>query len=456
MTTGYAARSRLAIRARLGGHSEQLRLIRVTMVVAFAVIIVKIVAMGKDIGTAATFGTSDSADAFLIAMVLPAFLSSLAAGSLEPALVPVFVEVKLRHGADAAHRLLGTVTLAAFGLLLTLTVLLAVTGNTLLPLVGNGFTPEKTLLTRNLLLVMLPIILMSGIATIWTSVLNANGQVAVAALSSAAIPLVSAAALLLANRFDAYALALGVVAGYIVELGVLAWAIVHTGVPLLPRWGGVSPEVRIVFRQYTPMVVASLLLTSAPLIDQTMLAGLDSGSVSQFYYGTKVVSVVAAIGSMAVGTAVLPFFSRLVAAKDWPGIRRTLKTYGGAILLVTIPVTVIVMLQSREIVGILYERGQFNAASAHAVSQVQLMSALQIPFLTLSILFVRLISSLRMNKILMWGTGISFVINIVGDYVLRAFMGAPGIALATTMVYVVSFFFLAIMLRRVLIQRELA
>jgi len=456
MTMGYAARSKLAHKVQSFGLADQLRLIRVTMVVAFAVIVVKIVAMGKDIGTAATFGTSDSADAFLIAMVLPSFLGGLAGGSFEAALVPTFVEVKMRQGADAAHRLLGTVSIAAIGLLFALTGLLAVTGRSLLPFVGNGFTAEKTLLTWHLLLVLLPIIVMGGIATLWTSVLVANGQVAVATLSGATVPLVSAAALLLAHRLDAYALALGVVGGYIVQLAILAWAIVHTGVPLLPRWGGVSPEVRIVARQYAPMVVAGLLLTTAPLIDQTMLAGLNSGSVSQFYYGTKVVSFPVNVAALAVSTAVLPHFSRLVAANDWLGIRRTLKLYGGAILLVTLPVTLLIMLQSREIVKLLFERGEFSATSAHTVSQVQIMSALQIPFYTLSILCVRLISSLRMNKILMWGTGISFFVNIIGDYVLRAFLGAPGIALATTLVYVVSFTFLAFMLRRVLIQREQA
>ena len=162
------------------------------------------------------------------------------------------------------------------------------------------------------------------------------------------------------------------------------------------------------------------------------------------------------VGATAVATAVLPYFSRLVAMKNWAAVRRTLKHYGGAILLATIPVTALLIVESREIVRILYERGEFTAKSGHAVSQVQIWSAIQIPFYTLSILFVRLISSLRANRILMWGTGISFVVNIVGDYVLRGVMGVAGIALATTLVYVFSLFFLAFMLRRVLIQREQA
>jgi putative peptidoglycan lipid II flippase len=454
MTAGYAARSKLAIKVKSFSGSSHAQLMRVTMVVASATVAVRFVAMLKDIATAATFGTNDSADAFLIAMVLPAFLISLAAGSVEAALIPSFVEVKMRDGVEAAHRLLGTITIAAMALLLVLTVALAWTGRMLLPLVGSGFNAEKTALTSNLLLVVLPMILLSGICTIWTSVLNANGQVAIAAFSAVAVPLVSAAALLLASRIDAYALALGVLVGTAIQTGVVGCAMRQSGVPLLPRWGGLTSDARVVFRQYMPMVVASLLLISAPLIDQTMLAGLGSGSVSQFYYGTKIVGVVSGIGIIAVGTAVLPHYSRLVAAKDWPGVRRTLKVYGVAILLAVIPATAILMVGSREIVRILFERGEFTSASADVVSHVQVWSAIQIPFVVFSTLFVRLISSLRANRILMWGTGISFVVNIVGDYVLRSLMGVAGIALATTLVFVISFFFLAFMLRRELIKRE--
>jgi putative peptidoglycan lipid II flippase len=309
-------------------------------------------------------------------------------------------------------------------------------------------------LTGDLQLVSLPMMLMCGICMIWTPVLNAEGQVAIAALSSVTVPLVSAAALLLASRIDAYALVLGVIGGYFAQTIVLAWAMTRSGLPLLPRWGGISPQARVVFRQYAPMVVASLLLTSAPLIDQAMLAGLGSGSVSQFYYGAKIVGVVSGVGITAVGTAVLPHYSRLVAAKDWLGIQRTRKVYGFVILLAVIPTTAILMLGSREIVRLLFERGEFTSASADVVSSVQIWSALQIPFMVLNTVSVRLISSLRANRILMWGTAISFVVNIVGDYLLRAVMGVSGIALATTLVYIVSFCFLTVMLRRELIKRE--
>ena len=46
------------------------------------------------------------------------------------------------------------------------------------------------------------------------------------------------------------------------------------------------------------------------------------------------------ISSTALGTAVLPYFSRLVAAEDWDGLRHTLRTYTRLILAAAIPTTI--------------------------------------------------------------------------------------------------------------------
>jgi putative peptidoglycan lipid II flippase len=57
-----------------------------------------------------------------------------------------------------------------------------------------------------------------------------------------------------------------------------------------------------------------------------------------------------------------------------------------------------------------------------------------------------MISSLQANKVLIWGTVISFVVNITLNYVLMKFMGVAGIALSTSIVYMVLSVFLGAVL----------
>jgi putative peptidoglycan lipid II flippase len=194
------------------------------------------------------------------------------------------------------------------------------------------------------------------------------------------------------------------------------------------------------------MVAGAFFMSSTSLVDQSMAAMLGAGSVSTLNYGGKVLTLILGIGSVSLGTAVFPHFSRMVAASDWASIRHTLKTYIYLILLVTIPLTLILVYFSEPLVRLFFERGAFTSADTWRVSQVQALFLLQVPFYFLGILMVRLISSLKMNRILMQAAIINLFLKIIFNYLFMQRLGAAGIALSTTLVYAVSFIYYSVIL----------
>lgn len=190
------------------------------------------------------------------------------------------------------------------------------------------------------------------------------------------------------------------------------------------------------------MLAGAALIGSTDVIGQIMAASAGSGAVSILSYGTKVPLLLLGIGSMAASTAVLPYFSQMVAAGQWEQIRQTLLTYARWIALVTVPLTLILMVLSEPLVRLLFQRGAFTEAHTHQVAWVQTLAFLQIAPFALGVLAVRLISSLKANQILMWSSAISLVLTIVLNMILIQFMGVAGIALATSLMYVVSMCFL--------------
>ena len=195
------------------------------------------------------------------------------------------------------------------------------------------------------------------------------------------------------------------------------------------------------------MVTGAVLVNSTIIVDQSMAAMLDPGSVAALGYAGKIPATLVGIGAMALGTAVLPYYSKMVAKKDWRGIEHTLNTYRWKILQVAIPFTLLFYYFSEPIVQVLYQRGAFTAADTVLVGQVQAMYVLKIPLFLLTTLMVRLVSSLKYNKLLMFGAMISFAVNIIFNYLLMKYMGLPGIALSTVLVYAVSAVYLTVGLR---------
>jgi putative peptidoglycan lipid II flippase len=72
---------------------------------------------------------------------------------------------------------------------------------------------------------------------------------------------------------------------------------------------------------------------------------------------------------------------------------------------------------------------------------------------------VRLLSSMRNNTIIMWGSACNLIVNISLNYLLMQWLGIVGIALSTSFVYLFSFVFLLFFLLkdlRAVEQMELA
>ncbi len=222
----------------------------------------------------------------------------------------------------------------------------------------------------------------------------------------------------------------------------------------MPIAGRPSKEVRQVLHQYLPLVVAAALMSSTTLVDNAMASELGSGSVATLSYGRKLVALAISFPVLSISRAIFPYFSRQVATLNWPELRQTLARSRWAVLLAMIPLAVILFIFSRPLTSVVLQRGAFSAESTEAVAWVQAMYAIQIPFYTLSILYVRLISSMRLNYLLTVTTVISITLNVVLNYVLMHVMGVAGIALSTSLVFAVSCGFLAFVTHRALRNRQ--
>jgi len=195
------------------------------------------------------------------------------------------------------------------------------------------------------------------------------------------------------------------------------------------------------------MAAGALLMSGTEVVDQSMAAMLGPGSVAALSYGNRVVSLIIGIGSLSLSTAIFPYFSRMVAANDWAGVRATVKTYARLIVLITVPITLALVYFSNPIVGLLFERGAFTAGDAHLVGRVQALYLLQTPFYFLGIMGVRLLSALKMNHILMGISAINLFTNIVANYVFMRYLDLPGISLSTSLVYFISAILIYLFLR---------
>jgi putative peptidoglycan lipid II flippase len=444
--------SRSLSRLSLGvASSAQRRILVALLTVAGGSGMVKVASVAKEVVVAGRFGTGDQIEAFVIASVLPFYVIGVVIAAFQSAVVPTYIDIRDREGAAVARQLVSTITVWTGGLLVALTLLLALLAPIVLPLIGSGFSVQKLWLTRTLFYFQLPLVILSGLTAVWGAALNAETRFALASIAPIATPaLVVLLILTLGPAIGVYAIPAGMLAGAAVEGGLLLYAIARRRIWMNPRGRAAHPAVRIILKQSVTMAAGAILMGSTTVVDNAMAAMLDPGSVALLNYGSRFVLFVLAFSAGAVSTAILPEFSALVARADWPGVRRVLRSCIQWIAAITVPITAALIVFAVPMVRLMFERGAFTAEATTLVARIQILYALQVPFYLVSIVLVRLISAFRSNHLLAWGSAINVAVNVVLNYILMRPLGVSGIALSTTLVYVVSCGFLAWMALRLM------
>ncbi len=416
---------------------------RAAVSVGAAGTIVKFAATFKEIAVASVYGRSDAMDAFLAAVLVPNLLVNLISESMNQALVPTLVRVREQEGRERAQQLLSSSMLWMCLLLGAACAVMALLAHGFFPLIASHFPPAKLQLAVRLFYALLPIVVISGIATNCTAVLNTLDRFALPALAPTVISVsVLVGALLLGGRFGIWAMVYSTLAGSLLHAVIVAWMMHARGYRFRLRWHGMNEATREVAGQYGPVLLSSVVASGGLLVDQSMAAMLIAGSVSALVYANRFVSVVLMLLAGAVSTAIVPYFSRMIAHHDWAGCRHTLRTWVRLTALVSVPIAVLLIAGARPLVRVALQHGQFGPHDTAVVASVLAMYAIQIPFFVTSRVYYRFLVAMRRTDLVLYCGILNLALDIVLNLVLMRWFGVAGIALATSLWTVSTLFYL--------------
>ena len=239
-------------------------------------------------------------------------------------------------------------------------------------------------------------------------------------------------------------------AGSLIHAGIVASMMDSHGQRFRLRWYGMTDAAREVVHRYGPVLLSGVVPSGGPLVNQSMSAMLPAGSVSALVYANRFVSVVLTLLAGAVSTAVVPYFSRMIAHSDWAGCRHTLRTWAWLTALVSAPIAVLLIAGAHQLIRVTLQHGAFGPTDTAVVTGVLAMYALQIPFYVGSRVYFRFIVAMRRTDLIFYCGAINLALDVVLNLVLMRWFGVAGIALVTSLWTASSFLFMWCWSRRLL------
>jgi putative peptidoglycan lipid II flippase len=147
----------------------------------------------------------------------------------------------------------------------------------------------------------------------------------------------------------------------VAQFGYLWNTLRRRGWTVRPQGGGLGDaRVRRVWAQALPAAVGAGVVQINVCLDAALAFWAASWAPSALTYADRILYLPMGVVATAFGTVLLPTFSKQFAERDTEGLRGTLRSSLGDLIFVMMPAAVGLMALAPEIVGVLYERGEFG------------------------------------------------------------------------------------------------
>ena len=141
----------------------------------------------------------------------------------------------------------------------------------------------------------------------------------------------------------------------------------------------VTPKIRYI-KEYLTVSLPLIVGQSIAVMDEQLFrifgSFLGAGSVASFRYARRIALLPVGIVAQAVGVASYPTLSKMFVEKKFDELKNIIRTQLSSLFLFNVVMVLILVINSEEIISIVYERGRFSSADVIRVSSIMKVVAL--------------------------------------------------------------------------------
>ena len=424
------------------------RVLKTTMLVTAVIILSKVFGFVRDMILANYFGTGIANDAYVSAYSLFYLPVLLFNSCISATLIPLYVEQREKHSLRRSnHFASNTMNLFALAAL-AISALFYVLARPLVGLIYVGFEPEKADLTVRLVRVMLLSLVFNITSISLASLLNATEKYVAAQLTGFPLSLcVMVASIVFSAKYGIMAVGWGVFTANILQFLVL--------VPFLRGWFSYTPVIDFsdkrfhkLLRLAGPAMLSMGISELNHMIDHALASGLNPGDISAMSYAYRLITFLLGVLMVPLTTVMFSRMSRLAAEKDQKGMLDALRRSILVIALVALPIVAVAVVMSSDVIKFAYMRGKFGMDSVRVTAGILICYVVGVPAFGLRDFLSRVFHALQDTKTPFLVSCLVVALNIALNLVLRIFLGANGLALATSIAGTTGMVTLLLLLKR--------
>jgi putative peptidoglycan lipid II flippase len=434
--------------------------LRSAMAITVIIIASKVACFVREMVFAAYFGTGVASDAYTNASTVVNIFILLFSACISSTFIPIFTKTLREKG----KRYTNAYTNSILTLFFLIGLLISVLGYFFADRVCELFMPqlipsaapgtelyaqqvEKLSMTADMARIMFPSMAFAASTGVFTALLNANERFVPEQLLGFVLSGCIIAACVFFSEQGIYAVAVATAATYFLQLLVILPFLrgIYRFRPSLAPCGG---RVKQTFLLALPAIMSMALDELNHLVDKNVGIWLGDGPNTALTYAYRLITLILGVLVVPITTVMFSKLSQYAAEGRKKRILETTKQCLEVLALVVLPVIVLSVVQSPDVIRLLFFRGRFDEYSLALTSDAYMFYVLGVFAFAWRNFLVRVFYSLQDTRSPMLIGAVSVAVNIVLDVALAPVMGVGGLTLATSIAGFVGAFLMLVQLRK--------
>lgn len=352
-------------------------LLKAAWIIMVVTIVSKLIGFIRDIIIANYYGASMVSDAYYYAYQIPSLSLILLGGVGGPfhsATVAIFSKLipNLKEKPpEAVNKLYSTFMTATIIFFIMLSVLMYIFPRQIMGLIISGGSEQMIHLASIHLQIMTPLLVIGGIVGIYYGILIIYKQFMLPNLSPIIMSLAIIGIVIAVPKDQkGYALAWATTIGAVLQLVIQYPNIRKLGYKLKPNFEFVNnPHFKEIGELLFPAVLSSTVGQVHIYVDMFFTSSISEGAWTAIGYANRVFQFPVGILVTAFLVPLFPIFARLVADKDYEGIKNYFNKGVGVLLFGAIPIIIGILVVGMDAVRLIFEHGEFDQTATFMVTE---------------------------------------------------------------------------------------
>jgi putative peptidoglycan lipid II flippase len=414
-----------------------------SLIMMGSVLLSRIMGMVREMVLAHLLGTNAEMDAYVASFIIPEFLNHfLAGGFLSITFIPIFQKYVLHGEREKAWRVFSNLLTVGSCVFIILIALAMALTDPLVGLLGHHISegPRREL-TVHLTRIIIPAQLMFYWGAFFMAVQYAQHRFFLPALSPLFYNLgIIVCGWLLFPWCGVSGFAWGVFVGaFVGNVAIQLPGAFLVGMRFRFRFDLKDKDLSRYIILTLPLIAGLSMTFSDEVFFRFFGSFLGSGGLASVNYSLRTMLLLVGVFGQASAVASYPYLSRLAVEKKFNEMNRLLNSIVLKIGVYCIPMCVVMMALSTQIIAVLFQHGRFTAASTVSTAPVLVMYLFgAFPFAA-STIVMRNFYAMQNTLFPMLVSTVIALLSIPGYIIFSQEFGAKGIALAASIMMFIQF-----------------